>query len=58
MKDLVTELARVFGRPRDELLELLKERSAIRQYDGGMTRAEADEAAIDDVRSGTWIFER
>lgn len=34
----------------DQLLDLFEERSAIRQYDGGMSRHEAEIAAYWDVR--------
>jgi hypothetical protein len=50
-RDIVADLAAKFGWSREDMLELLRERAAIRQYDGGMSREDADRAAIGDVRA-------
>jgi hypothetical protein len=42
-------LASVHNRPVLDVLELFNERAAIRQYDGGLTRADAESAALQDV---------
>lgn len=42
-------IARRSGRSIDDVLELWAERAAIREYDGGMKRREAERAAEDDV---------
>ncbi len=34
-----------------EVVELWMERAAIREFDGGMTRADAERAALDDVKA-------
>lgn len=43
-------LARDLGVDAAELVELWNERAAIREYDGGQPRDEAEAAALDDVR--------
>jgi hypothetical protein len=37
-------------RSRDEVIETWRERAAIREYDGGYSRAEAETLAMDDTR--------
>lgn len=43
-------IARTAKRTLDDVREHFTERAAIREYDGGMSRAEAERAALDDVR--------
>jgi hypothetical protein len=38
------------GRSPLDVLELFLERAAIREYDGGLSRAEAERLAVEDVR--------
>lgn len=45
------EIARSAGLPVDDVLELWNERAAIREYEGGQSRADAEHAALDDVRA-------
>lgn len=40
-------------RCRDELIEAFNERAAIREFDGGIARADAERLAWDDLR--TWV---
>jgi hypothetical protein len=47
--DRLELLASVHNRPVLEVQELFNERAAIRQYDGGLTRADAESAALQDV---------
>jgi hypothetical protein len=49
MSDRYDTLARSAGRDRDDVLEYWSERAAIREYDGGMTRAAAEGRAWADV---------
>ena len=42
-------IARRSGRDLDDVLELWAERAAIREYEGGMKRKEAERMAEDDV---------
>ncbi len=42
-------LARKSKRPTEELVELWEERAAIREFDGGKRRMEAEAYAFDDV---------
>ncbi len=44
------ELAERLGLATETVLELWAERAAIREYDGGQSRADAEAAAVDDVR--------
>lgn len=43
-------IVRASGKSRAEVVEVWTERAAIRQYVGGMLRAEADLRALDDTR--------
>lgn len=48
-----TYLARIAERtgvPLAELVERWSERAAIREYEGGMTRTQAEEAAFEEVK--------
>jgi hypothetical protein len=47
--DRLELLASVHNRPVLEVQELFNERAAIRQYDGGLTKADAESAALQDV---------
>jgi hypothetical protein len=49
MTDRVIALASATGRDLADLEELWSERAAIREYDGGMPRAEAEHEAMRDV---------
>lgn len=42
-------LAKRSGRTVDDVTELWHERAAIREYDGGKRRKEAEQLALDDV---------
>lgn len=44
------ELARTLGVDPDLLVEEWSERAAIREYEGGQSRADAERDALDDVR--------
>lgn len=43
-------LAERLGVPAEPVLELWAERAAIREYDGGQSRADAEAGAVEDVR--------
>jgi len=43
-------ISRTTHRTLDDVREHFTERAAIREYDGGMSRADAERAALDDVR--------
>jgi hypothetical protein len=47
--DRLELLASVHNRPVLEVQELFNERAAIRQHDGGLTKADAECAALQDV---------
>jgi hypothetical protein len=47
----LVDLANKLGRPIEDVREQWSERAAIREYEGGMPRARAEEAAFDDVFS-------
>jgi hypothetical protein len=49
LRNKVELLASVHNRPVLEVLELFNERAAIRQFDGGLTKADAESAALQDV---------
>ena len=51
MRDQVLELARRIGRDPDEIVELWSERAAIREVDGGQSRAMAEREAFDEIRA-------
>lgn len=44
------ELAERLGLAAETVLELWAERAAIREYEGGQSRADAEAAAVEDVR--------
>lgn len=46
-----TQLAERLGLAVETVLELWAERAAIREYEGGQARAQAEAAAVDDVRT-------
>jgi hypothetical protein len=50
-REVCIELANRFGADPDDLTEWWQERSAVREYDGGQARAEAEAAALEDVRA-------
>lgn len=56
------ELASRAGVDPDELVEWWEERAAVREYDGGQPRFEAESDALDDMRAmlelGPWLVER
>ena len=56
------ELASRAGVDPDELVEWWEERAAVREYDGGQSRPEAEADALDDMRAmlevGPWILDR
>jgi len=58
-RDACIALAEQAGLDSDELVEWWSERAAVREYDGGQARDEAELAALDDVRQmielGPWI---
>lgn len=45
------ELAEQLGLAPETVLELWGERAAIREYEGGQARVDAETAAVDDVRA-------
>lgn len=45
------EVARHAGVPVEEVLEYWNERAAIREHEGGLSRTDAEAAALDDVRA-------
>ena len=45
----VDDVVKKTGRSRDEVVEVCRERAAIREYLGGMPRAEAERLALDDA---------
>ena len=54
MIELRAELRALSNRQRiayAEVVELWMERAAIREFDGGMARADAERAALDDVKT-------
>jgi hypothetical protein len=51
----VLTLARRYGQHDDVVAERWSERAAVREYDGGMSRHEAEGAALADVRR--WLAE-
>lgn len=48
--DAVRELARDLGIDAEALVEEWAERAAIREFEGGLARDDAERAAFDDVR--------
>ena len=50
MRDACVELARTLGVDPDALVEAWAERAAIREYEGGQSRADAERDALDDIR--------
>jgi len=47
------KLARQYRRDYLDVLEMFLERSAIREYEDGQSRGEAESGALEDVR--TWL---
>lgn len=47
--DPIAELVAKTGRSREEVIEVCKERAAIREHEGGLSRAEADRLAVADA---------
>jgi hypothetical protein len=47
----IAAIARASGRDVVELLDLWDERAAIRQYDGGQSRADAEAGAVTDIEA-------
>jgi len=45
----IEEIAKRTGRSRDEVVEVARERAAIREYLGGLPRAEAEKVALEDA---------
>jgi hypothetical protein len=43
------QIARRSGKPLEHVLEIWNERAAIREFEGGMTRRDAERAAVDDA---------
>ena len=50
MREACRDLARHVGRDPDELVEDWLERAAIREFDGGQSRADAERDALDELR--------
>ena len=54
------QLAETAGVDPDELIEWWEERAAVREYDGGQPRPEAEHDALEDMRAmleiGPWIL--
>jgi hypothetical protein len=55
--EAIESLARRYGVPALDALEFFLERAAIREYDGGISRLDAEAAAIGDVEiwAKLWI---
>lgn len=47
--DYLARIAKRSGRTIEDVTELFIERAAIREYDGGKKRADAERDALDDV---------
>jgi hypothetical protein len=60
MRQACIELAERAGIDPDELLEWWAERAAVREFDGGQPREEAERNALEDVRTlieiGPWVL--
>jgi len=50
-RDACLELARTLGVDAEALVEQWAERAAIREFEGGQARADAERDALDDVRA-------
>lgn len=50
-RDACIELARTLGVDPDALVEQWAERAAIREFEGGQPRADAERDALEDVRA-------
>jgi hypothetical protein len=50
-REACIELARTLGIPEDVVVEQWAERAAIREFEGGQSRADAERDALDDVRA-------
>ena len=49
-REACVELARTLGVDANELVEQWTERAAIREFEGGQSRADAERDALEDVR--------
>ena len=50
MRDACIDLSKTLGLDPEALFEEWSERAAIREYEGGQSRADAERDAFDDVR--------
>lgn len=50
-REACVELARTLGVDADALVEQWAERAAIREFEGGQSRADAEREALEDVRA-------
>ena len=50
-REACIELARTLGIPEDVVVEQWAERAAIREFEGGQARADAERDALDDIRA-------
>ena len=50
-REACIELARTLGVAEDVIVEQWAERAAIREFEGGQSRADAERDALDDVRA-------
>lgn len=50
-REACVELARTLGVDADALVEQWAERAAIREFEGGQSRADAERDALEDVRA-------
>jgi hypothetical protein len=49
-RDACVELARQLGADPDDLVDAWTERAAIREFEGGQARADAERDAVEDLR--------
>jgi hypothetical protein len=57
-REACIELARTLGVDVDTFVEQWQERAAIREFEGGLSRADAERAALEDLRLATRIGPR
>ena len=50
-REACIELARTLGVPADVLVEQWAERAAIREFEGGQSRDDAERDALEDIRA-------
>lgn len=55
-RPLSRQVADAFDRLDDDAKEFYQERAAIRQFEGGLSRLQAERLALDDVRE--WLRQR